>query len=81
MKTNATGRPLTFFTQILNYFFPIADVFHWLQNKIEPMVSNQLVGTPFFCQVATKISAACFLWLDSIHPSNSSLYSLDMTII
>jgi hypothetical protein len=42
-------------------------------------VSNQLVGTPFFCQVATKISAACFLWLDSIHPSNSSLHSLDMT--
>ena len=35
----------------------------------------------FFCQVATKISAACFLWLDSIHPSNSSLHSLDMTII
>ena len=47
--------------------------------KYEPIVSNQLVGTPFFCQVATKISAACFLWLDSIHPSNSSLHSLDMT--
>ena len=43
-----------------------------LTNWLEPL---------FFCQVATKISAACFLWLDSIHPSNSSLYSLDMTII
>ena len=45
-------------------------------GNMDPLCLTNWLEPLFFCQVATKISAACFLWLDSIHPSNSSLHSL-----